>query len=86
MHESGMIRDLMGRVEREIDGRAEPVTSLRFRVGALSGVGPKSIEEGARHYALETWGYEPEVDVEQSADLTDPSALGVMLVSIGLGS
>jgi hypothetical protein len=52
----------------------------------LSGIGPGSIEQGARHYALEVWGYEPEVDVEQSADHTDPNALGVTLVSIGLGS
>jgi Zn finger protein HypA/HybF involved in hydrogenase expression len=86
MHESAIIRDLMARVENEIDGTQEKVVTLRFRVGALSGIGPGSIEQGARHYALETWGYEPDVDVEQSADHTDPNALGVMLVSIGLGS
>ncbi|HLF60755.1 MAG TPA: hypothetical protein VI980_06235 [Acidimicrobiia bacterium] len=84
MHESGIVRDLMSRVEKEIDGAHDQVASLRFRVGALSGIGPESLREGARHYALEKWGYAPEVEVEQSADPTDSSALGVLLVSIGL--
>ena len=84
MHESGIVRDLMNRVEKEIDGAQDQVASLRFRVGALSGIRPESLREGARHYALEEWGYAPEVEVEQSADPTDSSALGVLLVSIGL--
>jgi hypothetical protein len=78
------VRDLMSRVEKEIDGAQDQVASLRFRVGALSGIRPESLREGARHYALEEWGYAPEVEVEQSADPTDSSALGVLLVSIGL--
>ncbi|MEX1124875.1 MAG: hypothetical protein WEE53_04345 [Acidimicrobiia bacterium] len=84
MHESGMVRDLMTRVENEVDGAPEQVTTLRFRVGALSGIGPESLRQGARHYALDNWGYAPEVEVEQSTDPTDPNALGVLLISIGL--
>lgn len=74
----------MSRVEKEVDGAPAQVTSLRFRVGVLSGVRPESLREGARHYAQEKWGYAPEVEVEQSADPTDTNALGVLLISIGL--
>ncbi|HLF61619.1 MAG TPA: hypothetical protein VI980_10620 [Acidimicrobiia bacterium] len=86
MHERGIVPDLMGRVEEEVDGAQAPVTSLRFRVGALSGIHPESLREDAVRYALEKWGYSPNVEVEQSVDPTDPNALGVLLVSIGLES
>jgi hypothetical protein len=84
MHESGIVRDLMSRVEEEADVGNGQVTRLRFRVGALAGIGSDSLIEGARHYAIENWGYAPEVLVEEAADPTDPNALGVLLVSIGL--
>jgi len=84
VHESGVVRELMSRVEKEVGGGQDQVARLRFRVGALSGVGPEHLREGARQYALERWGYTPEVEVELSADPQDPNALGVLLVSIGL--
>ncbi|HEX5695823.1 MAG TPA: hypothetical protein VFZ15_05520 [Acidimicrobiia bacterium] len=74
----------MSRVEEEADIGTGKVARLRFRVGALAGVGSDSLIEGARRYAFENWGYAPEVLVEQAADPTDPNALGVLLVSIGL--
>ena len=85
MHESGLVRDLMARVEQEVDGAPGTVRSLRFRVGALSGIGSESLRQGARHYALEVWSHVPEIEVEESTDPTEPNALGVVLVSIGLG-
>ena len=84
MHESGLVRDLMRRVEQEVDAGQKQVTSLRFRVGALSGIGPESLREDARRYALEKWGYAPDVQVDESVDPTDSNALGVLLVSIGI--
>ena len=84
MHESGIVRDLMSRVEKEVDTGRQQVTSLRFRVGALSGIGSESLREGARHYALEEWGYAPDVQVDESLDPGDANALGVLLVSIGV--
>jgi Zn finger protein HypA/HybF involved in hydrogenase expression len=84
MHESGIVHDLMNRVETEVDTGQHQVTSIRFRVGALSGIGPESLRESARHYALEEWGYAPDVQVEESVDPTDANALGVLLVSIGV--
>jgi len=85
MHESTVLRDLMARVEEEAGGAPDTIETLRFRVGAMSGIGPETLREGARHYALERWGHMPVVEVEESDDPTDPNALGVLLVSIGLG-
>jgi len=84
VHESGVVRELMNRVEEEVAGAPDQIARLRFRVGALSGIGPEHLKEGARQYALERWGYSPEVEVEESGDPTDPNSLGVLLVSIGL--
>jgi len=84
MHEAGIVHDLMNRVEKEVDIGQHEVVSIRFRVGALSGIGPESLRDGARHYALEEWGYSPDVQVEESVDPADVNALGVLLVSIGV--
>jgi hypothetical protein len=84
MHESGLVRDLMGKVESELEGTTARVNRVRLRVGAMSGIDPASLREGARHYALEDWGYVPEIEVETSTDPTDVNALGVLLVAIGV--
>jgi hypothetical protein len=84
MHESGVVRDLMHRVEVEIDGTQGRIAVLTFRVGVLSGVSPESLRGGVGRYALERWGLVPEIVVERVDVPTDPHALGVMLVSVGL--
>ena len=81
MHESRVVADLMRRVEEASRG-AGRVSSLRFRVGALAGVTPDALRHGVGHYAVDRWGYSPDVVVEQSVDPTDPDALGVRLVSV----
>ena len=81
MHESGVVADLMRRVEEE-SHRAGRVSSLRFRIGALAGVTPDALRRGVDDYAVDRWGHSPEVVVEQSADPTDPDALGVRLISV----
>lgn len=81
MHESRIVADLMRRVEEE-SRRAGRVRSLRIRVGALAGVTPDALRHGVDHYAVDRWGYSPEVVVEQSVDPTDPDSLGVRLISV----
>jgi Zn finger protein HypA/HybF involved in hydrogenase expression len=83
VHEHGVIRDLMERVEREA-GTA-PVSRIRFRVGALSGITPDTLRRGAIHFAEEAWDSIPDIEVEESGDPFDPGALSVLLVSISLG-
>jgi hypothetical protein len=82
MHESGLIQALMHRVEVELGNGDDRVKTLCFEVGALSDTSPTWLQQGAAHYALEMWGYEPEVLVEEGQDATDPHALGVTLRSM----
>lgn len=84
MHESGLVRRLMQRVEQELTHRPGRVESLRFEIGALSDADPEWLADGARHHALENWGYVPQVVVERSEDTTGRDALGVTLRSIRL--
>jgi hypothetical protein len=79
------MRDLMRRAELELGEGRQRVKSLHFEIGALSGTGTRWVEQAALHYALERWGYEPEVVVELGHDPTHPHAHGVTLRSVRLG-
>jgi Zn finger protein HypA/HybF involved in hydrogenase expression len=82
MHERGLIQELMNRVEAELGNGEDRVKTLCFEVGALCDTSPTWLQQGAAHYALETWGYTPEVLVEESEDASGPNALGVTLRSM----
>lgn len=84
MHESGIVRDLMLRVEDETGGDPGKVTFLRFRVGALSGIGSGTLREAVSRYTSEKWASTPTIEIEHDRDPGRPGALGVTLVSIGL--
>lgn len=82
MHESHVVADLIARVESEVDPATSRVIRLALRVGALSTVSPSALREGVEHHAARAWGYAPEVEVDRSAELDDPGAMGVTLDSI----
>ena len=82
MHESGLIQALMRRVEVELGDGDGRVKTLCFEVGALCDTSPRWLQQGAAHYALEIWGYAPEVLVEEGAGRNQPHALGVTLRSM----
>jgi hypothetical protein len=85
MHESGLIQALMHRVEVELGNGDDRVKTICFEVGALCDTNPTWLQQGVGHDALEMWGYEPEVLVEEGQDATGPHALGVTLRSMILG-
>ena len=80
MHEMGLVRDILERAEDAADGEA--VIAMRLRVGLLAGAAPDYLREYINREAAERWGHRPAVEIEESADPTDPDALGVMLVSV----
>ena len=47
---------------------------------------PAGLRHGVGELARSRWGTEPDVEVEESDDLADPAALGVVLVAIGVSS
>jgi len=81
VHESGVVADLMRRVEEESKDAGQ-VSRVTLRVGVLAGLDALSLRQGVEHYAEERWGYLPEVVVEGTTDPTRPDAQGVVLVSI----
>jgi hypothetical protein len=85
MHERGVTLALMKRVEEEVGATGEErITTLRFRIGALSDVDPVWLERDLADQSARRWGYAPEMVFEQSDDAGDANALGVTLVSIGV--
>ncbi|MFP3914689.1 MAG: hypothetical protein ACLFWM_07415 [Actinomycetota bacterium] len=84
MHESGIVGDLMRKVEAESGGSPRQVASIRIRVGVLSGLREEALRQGMRRYATERWGISPRITVDHGRHPSDPDALGVTLLSIGL--
>lgn len=82
MHESTLVADLIASVESEVDPAKTRVLHLTVRIGALSTLSLRGLRQGIEHRAALAWGYSPEVEIQDSDDLDDPSATGVRLVSI----
>ena len=85
MHESYLVKDLIARVESEVDPTTCRVTRLILRVGAMSTTSPSALREGIEFHAARAWGYAPQVDVGRSDDLEDAGAMSVTLDSIQVG-
>lgn len=85
MHETGMIRDLVHRLEAAArDAGAETVAGVEVWLGALSQM---SAEHFREHFDEEVRGTVAEgarLKVEVSNDPTDPRAQSVMLQSVEL--
>lgn len=82
MHESGLVAQLIARVESEVDPAETRVTRLALRIGALSSVAPAALRQGIEEHAAAAWGYAPDIAVEPSDDGGDSAGFGVTLVSI----
>lgn len=85
MHETGLIRDLVHRLEAAArDAEAERVASVTVWLGALSQM---SAEHFREHFVAEARGTVAEgaaLILEVSDDFTDPEALSVVLRSVQL--
>lgn len=85
MHETGMVRDLVRRVEAAArDGQAKRVTGVTVWLGALSQM---SAEHFREHFEAEVRGTVAEgarLTLEISNDAGDPRAQSVVLQSLDL--
>jgi len=82
VHESGLVAQLIARVESELDPAETRVTRLALRIGAMSSVAPAALRQGIEEHTAGAWGYAPEIEVERSDDVGDSAGFGVTLVSI----
>ncbi len=83
MHESGLIEDLLSKVEsivRENSGRRAVVIALR--IGPLAGIEPDHLREHFEMAALGTVAEGAELRCSVSEDLTSPDAASVVLETV----
>lgn len=85
MHEKGIVRDLVRRLETLArDANAEAVPGVQVWLGALSQFSPEHFRE---HFEEEAHGSVAEgaaLDILTSDDAGDPNALHVMILSVDL--
>ena len=85
MHETGIVRDLVGRLEEA--ARAEGavrITRVEVRLGALSGFSPEHFREHFEDESRGTLAEGAALDVTVSADPADPHAQSVLLRGMDL--
>ena len=85
MHETAIVRDLLAKARAEAGGNSDDIAALTLRIGPLSGITPEALRDSVDRAALEMWGHEPAVRIEESDEVDSPDALGVVLVSVRLG-
>jgi hydrogenase nickel incorporation protein HypA/HybF len=85
MHETGLIRDLVHRLEAAaLDAGAEKVSGVEVWIGALSQMSPGHFRE---HFEDEIRGTVAEgaaLQIESSDDIDDPRAQSIVLQSVEL--
>ena len=82
MHESRIVIDLVRQAEMQAVVAGGAVVAIKLRIGALSAVGVEALRHGVSEATVTRWGWCPDLDIDQSTDLTDANALGVTLESI----
>lgn len=85
MHETGMIRDLVHRLEAAArDAGAETVAGAEVWLGALSQMSAEHFREHFDEEARGTAAEGAKLTLEESNDITDPRAQSVVLQSVEL--
>lgn len=83
MHESGLIEDLITKVEslvRENQGRR--AAAIRLRIGPLAAIEPDHLREHFEMAALGTVAEGAELQIAVSEDLSGPDPAGIVLESV----
>jgi len=85
MHETGIVRDLVHRVEASARAAgAVRVSGISVWLGALSQFSPAHFREHFDDEARGTLAESARLDIESSTDLSDPNALVVMIRDLEL--
>ena len=85
MHETGIVRDLVRRLESVAsDAGAEAVSGVEVWLGALSQFTPHHFREHFEDEAKGTIAEGARLDIVTSNDAADPNALHVMIRNVSL--
>ena len=85
MHERSLMSDLMKKILALAEKRqAKKVTKVSVRLGALSHMSPSHFQE---HFTISSQGTladGAEIESEESTEIDDPNAMGIVLKSIDI--
>lgn len=85
MHETGIVRDVLKRLEQAVrDAGAERVTGVEVWLGALSSFSPAHFREHFDEESRGTVAQGAALRVVSSEDITDPNAQSVMIRRVEL--
>lgn len=85
MHETGIVRDLVRRIERAAsEAHADRVAGVHVWLGAMSQFSPTHFREHFDDEARGTIAEGAELDIEMSQDFRHPHAQSVMMQSLDL--
>jgi hydrogenase nickel incorporation protein HypA/HybF len=85
MHETGIVRDLLRKVEQAcLEAGAAKVSRVTVRLGALSQFSPAHFREHFDEEARGTLAEGAALGIEISDDLRDPNAQSVMIRNLEL--
>jgi hydrogenase nickel incorporation protein HypA/HybF len=85
MHETGLIRDLVHRLEAAaLDAGAGKVSGVEIWIGALSQMSPEHFREHFEEEIRGTVADGASLTIERSDDIDDPRAQSVVLRSVEL--
>lgn len=87
MHEFSLMADLLRKIEQLAkDARADKVTGVKVKLGALSHITPDHFREHFEAAIVGTIAEGATLDVEQSDDQGDPNAQDILLKSVDIAA
>lgn len=87
MHEFSLMADLLRKIEQLAqDARADKVTGVKVKLGALSHITPDHFREHFEAAIVGTIAEGATLDVEQSDDQGDPNAQDILLESVDIAA
>jgi hydrogenase nickel incorporation protein HypA/HybF len=87
MHEFSLMADLLRKIQQLAkDAKADKVTGVKVKLGALSHITPDHFREHFEAAIVGTVAEGATLDVEQSDDQGDPNAQDILLESVDIAA
>ena len=87
MHEFSLMADLLRKIQQLAkDAKADKVTGVKVKLGALSHITPDHFREHFEAAIVGTIAEGATLDVEQSDDQKDPNAQDILLESVDIAA
>ena len=87
MHEASLMSDLLSKIEQiALDAKAEKITRVCVKLGALAHMTPEHFRGHFEEAAAGTVAEGATLEIEQADDQSDPHAQDVLLTSVDVAA